>query len=50
MISLAGKNPENGMKLKPRDKRIKHARVRLEQILEWANDGMNASQSKGGNK
>jgi len=39
MIALMGKNPANGMALKPRDKRIKEARTRLEWIIECANRG-----------
>lgn len=44
MIALMGKNPENGMKLKPRDKRIREGRVVLEYYLEWINRGIKAAQ------
>lgn len=44
MIALMGKNPENGMKLKPRDKRIREGRVKLEEYLEWINRGKKAAQ------
>lgn len=40
MIALMGKNPANGMKLSPRDKRLKAARALLEWLLECANRGI----------
>lgn len=39
VLALMGKNPANGMKLGPRNKRVKEARTRLEWILECANRG-----------
>lgn len=37
MLALMGKNPANGMKLKPRDKRIAAARTKLEEYLDKIN-------------
>lgn len=39
-VGICQRNPENGMKLKPRDRRIGAARAYLEALVESANRGV----------